>query len=108
MSEAHALAEPEMEGLLSLHARVPGHVVYRTFVNETVVLDLETGRYQGVNVTGGRILDLLVTGRSVGGAAKELAEEYSRPLGDVEQDVCRFCSDLLRRGLIEVGTNGDG
>jgi hypothetical protein len=106
MSEARALAEPQE--LLSSHARVPEHVVYRTFVNETVVLDLETGRYQGVNVTGGRILDLLAAGRSVGSAAQELAEEYSRPLGEVEQDVCRFCSDLLRRGLIEVGTNGHG
>jgi Coenzyme PQQ synthesis protein D (PqqD) len=92
---------------LHARARVPEHVVYRTFVRETVVLNLETGRYQGLNVTGGRILDLLVADETVGGAAQRLAEEYRRPLGDVERDVCEFCEDLLDRGLIEMSVNGD-
>jgi hypothetical protein len=31
--------------ILDSQARVPRHVVYRDFVNETVVLNLETGTY---------------------------------------------------------------
>jgi len=93
--------------LLSARARVPDHVVYRTFVRETVVLNLQTGRYQGLNVTGGRILDLLAADETVGGAAQRLADEYQRPLADVERDVGAFLTDLLDRGLIEVSADGD-
>jgi len=101
-----ARARPDHNALLCTRAHVPEHVVYRTFVQETVVLNLETGRYQGLNPTGGRILDLLGGGHTVGSAARTLAEEYRRPVPDVEHDVCAFCADLLDRGLIEL--NGDG
>jgi hypothetical protein len=92
--------------LLAAHIRVPDHVVYRTFVRETVVLNLATGRYHGINPTGGRILDLLVDDATLGSAARVLAEEYKRPLADVERDVCSFCEELRERGLIEVSLNG--
>lgn len=92
--------------LLAAHVRVPDHVVYRNFVRETVVLNLDTGRYHGINPTGGRILDLLTADETLGTAAEALAEEYQRPLADVERDVCTFCEDLRERGLIEVKLNG--
>jgi hypothetical protein len=92
--------------LLAAHIRVPDHVVYRTFVRETVVLNLATGRYHGINPTGGRILDLLADDATLGSAAQVLAEEYQRPLAEVERDVCTFCEELRERGLIEVSVNG--
>jgi Coenzyme PQQ synthesis protein D (PqqD) len=92
--------------LLAAHIRVPDHIVYRTFVRETVVLNLATGRYHGINPTGGRILDLLIDDATLGSAAQVLAEEYQRPLADVERDVCTFCEELRERGLIEVSLNG--
>jgi hypothetical protein len=81
---------------------VPDHVVYRSFAHETVILNLRTGRYHGVNTTGGRMLDLLTSQRTVGSAATALAEEYARPRDEVERDVLEFCADLARRGLIEL------
>ena len=92
--------------LLASHIRVLDHVVYRTFVRETVLLNLVTGRYHGINPTGGRILDLLAGDATLGSAAQVLADEYQRPLADVEHDVCVFCEDLHERGLIEVRVNG--
>jgi hypothetical protein len=92
--------------LLAAHIRVPDHVVYRTFVRETVVLNLATGRYHGINPTGGRILDLLADDATLGSAAQVLAEEYQRPLAEIERDVCTFCEELRERGLIEVSVNG--
>jgi hypothetical protein len=86
----------------SSRAFVPDHVVYRSFAHETVILNLQTGRYHGVNPTGGRMLDLLADERNVGSAAAALAEEYGRTLADVERDVLEFCADLARRGLIEL------
>jgi hypothetical protein len=88
--------------LLSARLRVPEHVVYRDFVSETVVLNLETGRYHGLNPTGGRILDALERSETVAEAAEKLAIEYERGPEEVEADVLTFCSNLLARGLIEL------
>jgi hypothetical protein len=97
----------EQEGFpQTSRACVPDHVVYRTFATETVVLNLETGTYHGLNPTGGRMLDLLSQDQSLGEASRRLAEEYGRPVAEIERDLASFFSDLLERGLIELRANG--
>jgi hypothetical protein len=91
------------EALLAEKARIPGHVVYRPFVKETVVLNLQTGKYHGLNPTGGRMLELIERSATIDAAARQLAEEYGRPADAMQADLCDFCRDLLERGLIEVG-----
>lgn len=55
MSVASAVDEPPGDlALLAARPPVPDHVVYRAFVDETVVLNLDTGRYHGLNAVGGR------------------------------------------------------
>jgi hypothetical protein len=88
--------------LLDARARVPRHVVYREFPAETVMLNLETGQYHGINTSGGRILARLEHARDVREAAGALAEEYAQPQAEVERDVRLFCEALLERGLIEL------
>jgi len=97
---------PSARDILGARVRVPSHVIYRTFVRETVVLNLQTGSYHGVNPTGGRILDLLTSDETVGGAARQLADEFRRPVSEVQRDVYEFCKELHGRGLIEVSLNG--
>jgi hypothetical protein len=92
--------------LLGARVRIPDHVAYRNFVHETVVLDLSTGEYHGIDPTGGRMLDLLAREATLGAAAQTLAEQSDRPLADVERDVCAVCEELRGRGLIEVKLNG--
>ena len=88
--------------LLASRARLPEHVVYRAFEAETVLLNLDTGRYHGLNPTGGRMLEALVEReRSVREAAKTVAAEYGRPLEEVVADIVPFCRDLGERGLVE-------
>ena len=94
--------------LLARKAWVPENVVYRDFVTETVVLNLETGEYHGVNRTGGLILAALERTETIGAAARRLAEESGRAVAEVERDVCAFCSNLLERGLIRLRGDGDG
>jgi hypothetical protein len=89
-------------GVLAAKARVPDHVVFRSFAAETVVLNLETGQYHGLNPTGGRMLELLGRAASVAAAAVALAGEYEEPVGRVEADLCAFCTELAGRGLIEL------
>ena len=47
------------QALLASRARLPQHVVHRSFVAETVVLNLRTGKYHGLNPTAGRMLEAL-------------------------------------------------
>lgn len=96
------------EALLDERVRVPDHVVHRSFVAETVVLNLKTGRYHGLNPSAGRMLDVLGTVGSVRDAAAALAEEYGQPQDVIERDLARFCHDLLDRKLIEIVGAGDG
>jgi hypothetical protein len=88
--------------LLSSSVNVPQHVVYRSFPSETVVLNLQTGKYHGLNATAGRMLDALERAVSVGDAVAALSEDYEQERELLEHDVCELCGLLLERGLIEV------
>jgi len=91
---------------LAAHASIPTNVVYRAFAAETVILNLETGKYHGLNSTGGRMLELLDRCASVGEAVARFALDYGKQPVDVEQDVRTFCTRLFERGLIDISLNG--
>src|SRR3954463_8402563 len=81
---------------------VPRHVVYRDFVSETVLLNIETGQYHGLNPTAGRMLQVLDEVASVSTAITRLAGEFDQPAERIEQDLKGLCEGLLSRGLLEV------
>jgi hypothetical protein len=102
-TEDEVSAEQTSNGaVLQSTASTPEHVVFRSFVNETVLLNLETGRYFGVNPTGGTMLEQLTAGGTVSDAAARLAEQYGRPHAEIEEDLVAFCADLESRGLLEL------
>jgi coenzyme PQQ synthesis protein D (PqqD) len=94
--------------LLDAQVKIPEHVVHREFAQETVVLNLETGRYHGLNPVAGRMLVTLQAAPSVREAAAALATEYAHPVAEVERDICAFCDDLAARGLIELEFGATG
>lgn len=98
----------EPRALLSATVHVPKHVVYRSFEAETVLLNLNTGQYHGLNRTGGRMLELLEeTAGDVREAIDRLAGEYGEQPADIEDGLASFCAGLAERGLIEVDADGD-
>lgn len=84
-----------------LRVRVPQHVVYRDFPTQTVVLNLKTGRYHGLNGTAGAMFASLAGGSTVTSVAKAASERYRISRADAERDVCELCVVLLERGLVE-------
>ena len=82
--------------------RVPQHVVYRDFAAETVVLNLNTGVYHGLNPTAGRMLKVLEELGDIAAAASQLSNEYRRPRAQIAADLETLCRELLARGLIEA------
>jgi Coenzyme PQQ synthesis protein D (PqqD) len=100
-------AIPSQIDLLKAKVKLPQHVVYRTFPTETVVLNLQTGKYHGLNPTAGRMLETLERAESVLEAATIAAGEYEQPQATTERDMCSLCSSLLERDLVEI-EEGDG
>jgi Coenzyme PQQ synthesis protein D (PqqD) len=95
------------EDILTQRIAIPEHVVHRSFVQETVVLNLSTGRYHGVNRTGGRILELLAEDSRAAEAARRLALEARRDEEETAREVAAFLQDMLSRGLVELVPGGD-
>ncbi|HTA34563.1 MAG TPA: PqqD family protein [Solirubrobacteraceae bacterium] len=88
--------------LLTANVSVPQHVVYRSFPAETVVLNLHTGKYHGLNATAGQMLEALEQAACVRDAAVTLSERYQQEQSTIERDLCELCESLLDRGLIET------
>lgn len=95
-------AMSDTSSLPAARIRVPQHVVYRSFPSETVVLNLQTGKYHGLNATAGRMLDALERALCVRDAVAAVAEGYQQSKAVVEKDMCELCRLLLDRGLIEI------
>jgi len=85
---------------------VPSTVVHRSFEAETVLLNLSTGTYHGLNPTGGRMFELLSETGSFDKTLETLIAEYEQPAEVLEPDLARLCADLQERGLIEVDAAG--
>ncbi|HXM86811.1 MAG TPA: PqqD family protein [Solirubrobacteraceae bacterium] len=90
------------ESFLSSNVLVPHHVVYRSFPSETVMLNLQTGKYHGLNTTAGAMLAALEQAASVREAVELIARAYERPGAEVEQDMRGLCGALVDRELIEL------
>jgi hypothetical protein len=80
--------------------RIPAHVVMRTFAAETVLLNLKTSQYHGLDEIGRRMLDLLCETGDVDETARRMAEEYDEPVRRIGPDVVDLCAALLERGLL--------
>jgi Coenzyme PQQ synthesis protein D (PqqD) len=87
---------------LAANLRLPAHVVHRSFVSETVVLNLRTGKYHGLNPTAGRMLEAVQAAPAAGEAVPALAEEYGVEPARIEADLRALCEGLLERGLLEI------
>jgi DNA-binding MarR family transcriptional regulator len=88
--------------LLAARVRLPQHVACRSFVAETVVLNLQTGQYHGLNPTAGKMLEALQSAPTVGAAVPELASEYGVEQEQIERDLLALIRGLIERGLIET------
>lgn len=102
MSDTSSLQSTAPDGLADVTATVPHHVVFRAFASETVVLNINTGQYHGLNPVAGRMLETLQQTSNLKAAAERLADEFERDTELIERDLRAFCEDLARRGLLEI------
>jgi hypothetical protein len=81
--------------------QVPDHVVFRDMTQETVLLNIKTGRYHGIDAIGARFFELMRSGDPLSNMAGTLAAEYQQPVDRIQQDLARFCEQMWEFGLIE-------
>lgn len=81
---------------------VPDYVVFRPFVTETVVLNLETGLYHSLNPTAGRMLEVIAETGDLEASLRQLIVELDADEDVVRKDVAGLIEQLLERGLITV------
>lgn len=87
---------------------VPDHVVYRDFAAETVVLNLESGQYHGLNPTAGRMLEVLGGNSTVDESVDHLAQEFAQPVERVRADVFGLLEQLADRDIVRFESPGSG
>ena len=99
---------PQDDQLLEARLRVPEHVVHRNFGDETVILNLESGMYHGLNTTAARMLAVVGECDTVAEAIDPLAAEFEQPREVIEGDLLTLCRALSERGLVQHDGGGDG
>jgi hypothetical protein len=91
----------DADSMMHSRVRVPEHVVYRDFGDETVILNLRSGMYHGLNETAATMLGVLGECETVAEAIDRLIDEYGVERAVMERDVLNLCHALAERDLIE-------
>ena len=89
-----------MELTLSDRVVVPEAVVSRQLDGETVLLNLDTGIYFGLDHVGTRMWQLVEQHGQLDAVLQRLRDEYDAPPQTLEQDLVRLTSQLIDKGLL--------
>ena len=68
---------------------------------ETFLLDVSSGSYYRINVTGSRVWELLAQPRTVSEVAALLCEAFSVAEATCEQEVATFVQGMCDAGLLQ-------
>ncbi|CAI8738484.1 MULTISPECIES: PqqD family protein [Methylococcus] len=82
---------------------IPEPVVFEKVGEETVLLNLDTGFYFGLNPVGSHIWELLVATKNPASVLAALREEYDVEGEVLERDLANLIRDLAEKKLIELG-----
>lgn len=85
---------------LDRRVRAAPRVVSREVEAETVLLDLDSGRYFDLDDTGTRLWRRLAPGARLGDVVDELAAEYDAPRERLAADLVAFVAELERQKLV--------
>jgi hypothetical protein len=75
-------------------------VLSRELSGETVLLNLESGVYYGLDAVGTRVWQLLLQGGTVAGICDTMIDEYDVAPDILRGDVVRLVGELRERGIV--------
>ncbi len=77
------------------------HVKVREEKRGTVIFDTLNEKVYTINETGASILKLLLSGNTLDGTARILAQDYNSDEAAVRSDVIQFVDELAARSLVD-------
>ena len=92
------MAEIDLDSRLA----IPPQVMSRLVEDETVLLDLASGTYFGLDGVGNFIWEAVSTGKTLRETIALITEEYEVDETQVRKDVVAFTEDLVERGLLAL------
>ena len=81
---------------------VPPHVLIRHLEGESVLLNLESERYFGLDATGTRMWQLVTTEPNVAAAFEKLLAEFEVEPESLRNHLTELLSGLVENGLLQV------
>jgi predicted transcriptional regulator len=81
---------------------VPGQVLVRTFQDESVLLNLASECYHGLDDMGTSMWQTLIQSENIQAAYEKLLSEYDVDEVTLQKDLEMFIERLVERGLVEV------
>ena len=79
---------------------VPDGVLISQLQEESVILNLESERYYGLDDVGTRFLSVLTSSESIEVAHQQLAAEYDVDPQELRQDLLALVEKLVDQGLL--------
>ena len=82
--------------------RVPEEILISGLQGESVILNLNSERYFGLDEVGTRFLTLLSEAESIQAAYDSLLEEYDVEPEVLRRDLTALLDELVQQGLVKV------
>ena len=82
--------------------KIPDDVLISKLQEESVILNLDSERYYGLDDVGTRFLAVLSTSDSIEAAYETLAREYDVDPPTLRQDLLELVKNLHDQGLIQI------
>ena len=91
-----------MQISFSARVQVPEGVLISNLQDESVILNLDSERYFGLDNVGTRILTVLTNSDSIQTAYESLLAEYEVDDAVLRADLVALIESLLQQGLVQV------
>ena len=85
--------------------KIPDGVLISKLQEESVILNLDSERYYGLDDVGTRILSVLTTSESIEAAYQTLLQEYDVDGQVLRQDLLELVEKLAKQGIIQISVN---
>ena len=80
----------------------PSQVMARQVGNETVILDLSSGTYYGLDPVGARIWQLMSEGQTLAQVSEAMSLEYEVTREVIERDILVLVQTLTEKRLVSI------
>jgi hypothetical protein len=87
--------------------RVPDDVLISNVQEESVILNLDSERYFGLDDVGTRFLSVLTTSDSIETAYKRLRSEYDVDSEALRHDLIALVENLIEQGIVQISPGSE-